>query len=367
MVEKGIILSFLAAMIFFMSPRAAVADCTSPNEPEATIEYFSADKAYKFCDGTDWIDIGGGGGSLALDDLTDVVITSPADGASLIYEQASGNWIDDDGAVCDTMPNGFDFTDAVDINFGVLTNSNIIQITGITCSAMVTISGDGAPQYRTCSDASCSTVLTTWTNNSASISVNQYIQLRLTAAGASLTTRTADVNIGSGSADWDVTTVWPKRVFVTSTSYNGSGVGGVAGAHAKCQARATAGGLTGTFKAWISGTSSDDPESTFTQPTQDYGLLNGTVIANGWTDLVDSSLDNVINRDEFNNVVGSTNKVWTGVSFDGTSTGWDCSDWTSSSSSTFAYTGAVNATDTKWTMEGLQTCNNTRRLYCFEQ
>src|SRR5207248_2675590 len=42
-----------------------------------------------------------------------------------------------------------------------------------------------------------------------------------------------------------------KRVFVTSVMYDGN-LGGLAGADAKCQARATAASLSGTYKAWLS-------------------------------------------------------------------------------------------------------------------
>jgi hypothetical protein len=44
-----------------------------------------------------------------------------------------------------------------------------------------------------------------------------------------------------------------KRVFVTSTVYTGN-LGGSAGADDKCQERADAAGLGGTFKAWLSAT-----------------------------------------------------------------------------------------------------------------
>lgn len=46
-----------------------------------------------------------------------------------------------------------------------------------------------------------------------------------------------------------------KRVFVTSTSYNGN-LGGLAGADAKCNTRAAAAGLSGTYKAFLAGSSS---------------------------------------------------------------------------------------------------------------
>ncbi len=354
--------ALLLAIGLFVLPAVAAADCTSPNEPEATIEYFSADKTYKYCDGTNWIDMSGGCGTLG--GLTDVVITSPADGVALIYENASGNWID---SGCDTTPNGFDFADSFDVTLDALESSNIIQITGINCAATVAISGDGSPKFRTCSDASCSTVLTNWTNSPGTISVNQYIQIQLTASSTALTTRTADVNIGSGSADWNVRTTGPKIVFVTSTSYKGSDVGSVILAHNACQSLAATAGFPGTFKAWIADTSSDDPESTFTQPTKDYALVNGTVIANGWSDLVDGTLDNAINRDE-NSTLVSAASVWTGSNENGSSAGHDCNGWSDSTGAYWGWRGRTDKTNFQWSRDNTQTCDSTTlRLFCFEQ
>jgi hypothetical protein len=38
---------------------------------------------------------GGGGGGGALDDLTDVVITTPSDGQVLTYDSVSGDWVNE--------------------------------------------------------------------------------------------------------------------------------------------------------------------------------------------------------------------------------------------------------------------------------
>lgn len=48
-------------------------------------------------DGLEFTTISGGGGATALDDLTDVVITSPVDGDSLSYDGGSGTWINASG------------------------------------------------------------------------------------------------------------------------------------------------------------------------------------------------------------------------------------------------------------------------------
>ncbi len=102
-----------------------------------------------------------------------------------------------------------------------------------------------------------------------------------------------------------------KIIFKTSTTYNAN-LGGVAGADSKCQARANAAGLTGTYKAWIS-TSSSSPATTFTKYSSPYILTDGTQIASNWNDLTDGSIPNVtggnypnIHLDEFGNVLPFT-------------------------------------------------------------
>lgn len=55
------------------------------------------------------------------------------------------------------------------------------------------------------------------------------------------------------TVDWESDPVPPNLMFVSSTSYTGD-LGGLAGADAKCQERATAGGLKGTFRAFLQST-----------------------------------------------------------------------------------------------------------------
>lgn len=50
---KVFIISMLIAVGLFST--GARADCTNPAGPEGVLGYFSADKTYKFCDGTDWV------------------------------------------------------------------------------------------------------------------------------------------------------------------------------------------------------------------------------------------------------------------------------------------------------------------------
>src|SRR5205823_203503 len=77
-----------------------------------------------------------------------------------------------------------------------------------------------------------------------------------------------------------------KVVFVTSTSYDGN-LGGLTGGDAKCQARAVAAGLAGTYKAWLCSGSTSAASRLSHLSTGDYVRLDGAVLANGWAGLTD--------------------------------------------------------------------------------
>ncbi len=165
-----------------------------------------------------------------------------------------------------------------------------------------------------------------------------------------------------------------KRVFITSTSYNGN-LGGVAGANTKCQTQATAANLGGTWKAWISDGGALEAYQ-LTHAIVPYKLVNGTTIANNWTDLTDQSLLAPINVTELGTTLSSANNpayVWTNTADSGhpwdTQANLTCSGWTSNLSTQTAPAGSFMETTWRWsTGENLKpTCNTTARLYCFEQ
>lgn len=167
-------------------------------------------------------------------------------------------------------------------------------------------------------------------------------------------------------------TPW-KTVFVTSQTYNGN-LGGVSGADAKCQLLASGAGLSGTYKAWIS-TSTSSPSITFNQSNDPYVLVNGEVVAQNYLELITTKrLQTPINRDEDGLFVPAT-FVWTNTLEDGTA--WEerqnsihnCSDFESLEGS--ATTG-LNSQDslTQWSFLFAIQCDQSNghpRLYCFEQ
>ncbi len=107
---------------------------------------------------------------------------------------------------CDGVPDAYTFTDLTDQPLSTLVTSDIIQISGLTCSPTVTINSgaSGSPRLRVCTDATCSTNPSFGT--SGTISNGQYLQLRLTTSGSANTTRTGIPDIAGITDNWDVTT-----------------------------------------------------------------------------------------------------------------------------------------------------------------
>lgn len=165
-----------------------------------------------------------------------------------------------------------------------------------------------------------------------------------------------------------------KRVFITSTTYNGN-LGGLTGADAKCGERADAASLGGTWKAWVSD-STGSPSTRFSKVTVSYMLVDGnTVIANNWNDLITNKggnyLRSMINKTELNTTVSDQN-VWTHTTSAGTEDNANrhCNNWsttTGQGSSRYGHFGNNSKQDSGWTEVGDVECNSNMRLYCFEQ
>ena len=152
-----------------------------------------------------------------------------------------------------------------------------------------------------------------------------------------------------------------KRVFVTSTIYNGI-LGGVSGADDKCQARLDAASLGGTWLAWLA-TDTHNAQTDFIDV--EWRRLNGAnTLASDLTDLTDGSLDTSVHYDEFGQNAGG--RVWTGAQADGsTAGGLNCGSW--SSDAGFAIYGEPTSSNDRWTFAAVALCTEEYPLYCFEQ
>ncbi len=164
-----------------------------------------------------------------------------------------------------------------------------------------------------------------------------------------------------------------RTIFVTSTMYNGN-LGGLAGADAKCQARAQAAGLPGTYMAWVS-TAGGSPATRFNQAGGPFVLVNNTTVANNWADLIDSSIASAVNVTELGGAVpvGNTScagggfpTVWSSTSPSGSYQGSSCSDFTSTGGGgQWGLASATNGSWTSWCSGG--DCSWVSPIYCVQQ
>lgn len=150
-----------------------------------------------------------------------------------------------------------------------------------------------------------------------------------------------------------------KIVFVTSSSFDGN-LGGVSGADAICQGAAGVAGLTGTFRAWLSDDLGNSPNNNFNQSGEFINI--DTKIADFWADLVDGTLDNTLDLNEFGGARVSSVWTYTVSSGDANSTGNNCQNWTSNSSGD---AGEVGFTQGGWTDSGTEICSSKLPIYCF--
>ena len=185
---------------------------------------------------------------------------------------------------------------------------------------------------------------------------------------------------GSEVCTAEVETPDTKTVFATSGRWPGN-LGGLAGADAKCQDAADASPLVpeGTYLAWLStdGEGNSPATGRFTESTVPYVRVDGVVVADGWADLTDGSLQATINVDENGDVLPTSSEndyyAWTGTDADGTYAGLgaecDCVDWTSIIDVDPVAFGAVRKVDFNWTAQNyrIDDCGHTFHLYCFQQ
>ncbi len=165
-----------------------------------------------------------------------------------------------------------------------------------------------------------------------------------------------------------------QRVFVSSQTYAGGSLGGLAGADATCQTLATNASLGGMWKAWLSD-SHTSASARLTHGAGAYKLVDGTVVANSWAGLTSGTLAHAISLTESGGAapVGNTQcggggflTVWTGTAQNGTATFQTCGDWTNTGAA--AVWGLASATDASWTSwcSG-GSCAWLSPIYCIEQ
>jgi len=385
-------------------PSSTHAACTNPAGDKADIIYNGDDNVLQYCDDTNWI-IAGQASFETDSNFRKVFVTSTtttgnfgglgaADRECNNLAQTAGltgyfkAWLSRDDTGEDpnslltqsTVPYGTvnsikvadDWSDLID---GVLTNAIIWDENGTA------ISGDAIVWTNTTTAGGNQGAFdcTDWTSTASSGRVGRAGQL------GSLWTHHGTLSCNSSGRfycfqqDPETISSTTKKVFVTSTTFNGDfvsvatgmGYGGSDGVDAAdyiCQdfADNATPALTGTFKAWVSHSTSTDPNSTFTQSSDPYVLVDGVKIADDWADLIDGNLNASIMVDEDGNALGGLNRVWTNVTTAGADEGGnDCTNWTSvGGSARYGWTGHLGDL---WTDSLTESCNTPKRLYCFEQ
>lgn len=169
-----------------------------------------------------------------------------------------------------------------------------------------------------------------------------------------------------------------KTVFLTSTMYKGGELGGLAGADAKCQARANTAGLMGIYRAWLSD-STGSPSSRFARAGAPYVLVNGAMVANNWVGLTSGSLRHAIDVTELGGgpptstgVCGSP-YVWSDTDTSGNlSSSNSCGDWSDVNGDGTTWGLATNQ-GSAWSssctaaLPGMGGCGTLAPIYCFQQ
>jgi hypothetical protein len=158
-----------------------------------------------------------------------------------------------------------------------------------------------------------------------------------------------------------------RRVFVTSSKHDGD-LGGLAGADARCQARADEALLGGKFMAYM--IDDDTGLDRLEQPEVPFVRLDGVQIADNWADLADESIDAPFAVDELRQPTGD--HAWTGLRDVGGGGVSSCVNWSFGGGDCLQNNmcggaGEVGQTDDHWDGFFVFDCSASYHLFCVEQ
>jgi hypothetical protein len=176
-----------------------------------------------------------------------------------------------------------------------------------------------------------------------------------------------------------------RHVFATSQAFVGGELGGLSGADDMCRTLAINAGLVGSYFSWLS----DDtgaPATRFTKDGGPYTLVDGTVVANNWTDLTAGMLRHPIDLNEMGGPPAQSPDlvtsfaVWTNTKATGVIStiypgGGSCGQWSDRMGTTIVFGSFEFATGNWSELAGGGTdpgatpvlCTVPAALYCFEQ
>ena len=153
-------------------------------------------------------------------------------------------------------------------------------------------------------------------------------------------------------------------VFVTSQTYSVATIASQANADALCAARASAAGLDGTYKAWLS-TSAASAPSRIPAASRGWYRTDGLPVADTLASMTSGHLLYPISDDENGNLRASQ-FVFSGTGNDGTLTSTEtCSDWTSTSNTQSVSIGNTSGGKDDWSWASNTGCDAQMAIYCF--
>jgi hypothetical protein len=156
--------------------------------------------------------------------------------------------------------------------------------------------------------------------------------------------------------------------FVTSTTFTGD-LRGQTGADTECATLATAAGLSGTWKAWLSTSTLD--AVTKLGSARGFVRPDGKPFADRVSDIKAGKILNPLTLDEAG-IDDGFQEVWTGTTNDGLVAGSStCADWTSTSMMVFGEVGVSTGGPGAWSDEGgssgrSNSCSANSAFYCFD-
>lgn len=278
----------------------------------------------------------------------------------------------------DFTPTAYSFNMALSQPGSTQVTSNIVQITGINGATATSITGGGSPQYRTCSDASCTTEIQTWTSGAASIQNNQYLQVRGTTPASGTITVTMTVGTGgTAAANWYASTNG-RGFFVLSSSGSNGNLGGRATADATCLTNLTAGAWLNKASATLDaahvfsflcdGTACNNPQAN----TIYQFARSGSGTSGGEIFITNASGRGPGNSTDWSGATlfNSTTRFWSGRGT-GTATLWPttaaashCTNWSDGTIGVSGQAGRPDRTDDRRWADGNTTCDTNRNLVC---
>jgi len=156
-----------------------------------------------------------------------------------------------------------------------------------------------------------------------------------------------------------------KKAFVTSMTYKGN-LGGISGGDAKCQARAAAAGLSGTYKAWLSDGTHDAKDHLISAGP--WYRLDGVKVADTKAALTVLPLFTAISQTETGAYVSILYyDVWSGTDASGIKiVAEHCNNWVDGTAGSDGQMGLASMSNAEWASLGKKACDSEGALYCFE-